>query len=131
MSEVGLYKLVGTSKTPDVELNVKLGHLTLQGRAIPDDAYLFFAELDKALERYLNSPCEETIVTVRFEYFNTSTSKWLLDMFRKLEQVHQKASVVTVKWFYDQDDEDMEESGQDFQAIIDLPFEILPMTDVE
>jgi hypothetical protein len=33
----------------------------------------------------------------------------------------QGGNSVRINWFYEEDDEDMEESGEDFQEIIDVP----------
>jgi len=61
---------------------------------------------------------------VALEYFNTSSSKCLLDIFRKLEAINQSGrSNVKVSWVYDSDDEDMMEAGEDYQALVKVPFE--------
>ena len=47
------------------------------------------------------------IVQVQLEYFNTSSSKCLLDLFKKLEALDS----LSVHWYFDSDDEDMLEAG--------------------
>ena len=65
------------------------------------------------------------MVNVRLEYFNTSSSKCLLDLFKKLERMNGDTSSVSVHWYYEVDDEDMAEAGEDYQAIIKLPFKMI------
>ena len=67
-------------------------------------------------------------MNVQLEYFNTSSSKCILDVFKKLESV--TGSEVSVKWYYEEDDEDMLEAGEDYEAIIDLPFEMIEVEEI-
>ena len=62
------------------------------------------------------------------EYFNTSSSKCILDVFKKLESIAD--SEVSIKWFYEEDDEDMLEAGEDYEAIIDLKFEMIEVEEL-
>jgi hypothetical protein len=68
---------------------------------------------------------------VQLEYFNTSSSKCILDVFKKLELVRTTGNDVTVLWHYEQDDEDMLEAGEDYQAIINLPFKMIQIEEVD
>ena len=56
------------------------------------------------------------------------SSKCILDVFKKLESV--SGSEITVKWHYEEDDEDMLEAGEDYEAIIDLPFEMIEVEEI-
>ena len=55
------------------------------------------------------------------EYFNTSTSKYLLQIMQQLETLFDKGVNVTIVWYYS--DEDMQELGNDYQQIVKVPFE--------
>jgi len=46
----------------------------------------------------------------------------LLDLFRKLEPLGDNA---TVLWHYEADDEDMLEAGEDYEAILSVPFRMV------
>ena len=67
-------------------------------------------------------------MSVQLEYFNTSSSKCILDVFKKLETL--SGTEVSVKWYYEEDDEDMLEAGEDYEAIIDLPFEMIEVEEI-
>ncbi|MFM9005247.1 MAG: SiaC family regulatory phosphoprotein, partial [Flavobacteriales bacterium] len=71
---------------------------------------------------YSRNPQAETTMHVQLEYFNTASSKCMLDLFRKLESVNSKT---TIQWFYEQDDEDMLEAGEDYEAIVNVPFKMI------
>ena len=97
----------GSAKTPVVEFSSN-GELLLKGRSIPENSIEFYKPLLEWLESYSESPNSTTVLSVQLEYFNTSSSKCILDVFKKLESV--SGSEITVKWHYEEDDEDMLEA---------------------
>jgi hypothetical protein len=113
--------LVASTKTPSVKFNAD-GHLELKGRSIPENSLDFYKPLLEWIESYVQHAQPETIVHVQLEYFNTSSSKCLLDLFRRLENIKSK---VTIHWYYEQDDEDMLEAGEDYEAIVNVPFKMI------
>jgi hypothetical protein len=115
-------KQEGSAKTPEVEFNAS-GELLLKGRSIPENSIEFYKPLIEWIESYSESPNSSTVLNVQLEYFNTSSSKCILDVFKKLESV--TGSEVSVKWYYEEDDEDMLEAGEDYQAIIKVPFTMI------
>ncbi|MBL6594251.1 MAG: DUF1987 domain-containing protein [Flavobacteriales bacterium] len=117
----------GSAKTPVVEFSSN-GELLLKGRSIPENSIEFYKPLIEWLESYSESPNSTTVLSVQLEYFNTSSSKCILDVFKKLESV--SGSEITVKWHYEEDDEDMLEAGEDYEAIIDLPFEMIEVEEI-
>jgi hypothetical protein len=80
------------------------------------------------IDKYGSSPKGKTEVNIKLEYFNTSSSKCILDVFKKLETV--KGTDMTINWFYEEDDEDMLEAGEDYQAIISIPFKMIEVAEM-
>lgn len=118
-------QLEGTGRTPEVSFNAQTGDLSISGRSIPENSIAFYQPLFDWLDEYITSPCPETTFEFNLEYFNTSSSKCILDMLRKLETLSEKQNDTTVKWYYDEGDEDMEESGNDFKSLISLDIELV------
>ena len=48
-----------------------------------------------------------------------------MDVFKKLESIHKSGNQLVINWYYEQDDEDMLEAGEDYQAIINVPFKMI------
>lgn len=115
-------KIEGTAKTPSVSFDPEKGELTIGGRSIPENSIDFYKPLLEWLDRYALEPAPVTVVNMRLEYFNTSSSKCILDVFKKLESIKKSGKDITVKWHYEEDDEDMLEAGEDYDAIIDIDF---------
>lgn len=120
-------KLEGTPKTPTVEFSANNGVLLLKGRSIPENSIEFYKPLINWIEDYSASAPSETVLNVQLEYFNTSSSKCLLDIFKRLERA---GDAVTINWYYEEDDEDMLEAGEDYDAIIDIPFKLIEVEEI-
>ena len=112
--------LEGTNKTPQLDFNSNEGRFLIAGRSIPENSIEFYKPLFEWLDNYVSQAKSNTILDVKLEYFNTSSSKCLVEIFRKLEALQQKNDNVLINWYYEEDDEDMQESGEDFQEIIDV-----------
>lgn len=122
--------LEGSAKTPSVTFNAGEGKLELKGRSIPENSVEFYKPLNDWIDSYGSNPKTQTVVDIKLEYFNTSSSKCILDLFKKLEGINGKGTDVSINWYFEEDDEDMEEAGEDYQAIISLPFKIIEVEEI-
>ncbi len=115
----------GTPKTPTVNFDAASGKVEIKGRSIPENSIEFYKPLVDWLEEYGKTPKELTEVNIQLEYFNTSSSKCILDVFKKLEVISKAGNEVIINWYYEEDDEDMLEAGEDYQSIIRIPFKMI------
>lgn len=122
---MGKIAIEGTSKTPTIIFNEEEGLLELKGRSIPENSIEFYKPLSEALDEYSKAPKDTTKVNIQLEYFNTSSSKCILDIFKKLEAIKLSGKDVVINWYYEEDDEDMLEAGEDYEAIIKVPFKMI------
>ena len=83
---MGDFILEGSAKTPVVELKSS-GDLLLKGRSIPENSIEFYKPIIDWIDSYSQSVSEKTVLSVQLEYFNTSSSKCILDVFKKLESL--------------------------------------------
>lgn len=113
-----------TEDTPRVLFNPEGNHFELSGRSLPEDAPSFYGPiLDWLDDYYGGSPLPTTTFDIKLEYFNTASSKLVLDFLMKLEEHHSAGNKTVVKWYFDEDDEDMQEAGEEFAELVGVPFE--------
>jgi hypothetical protein len=117
----------GSAKTPTIEFKAE-GALLIKARSIPENSIEFYKPLIDWIGTYGSTPKEVTEVNIQLEYFNTSSSKCILDVFKKLETLN--GTKVAINWYYEEDDEDMLEAGEDYQAIIDIPFKMIEVEEL-
>jgi hypothetical protein len=119
------FKIDAGAKTPHLYSDSEKGTIDISGKSIPENAVEFYRPVFEWLDAYIQQPQPETKVTVQLEYFNTSSSKCLLDIFRRLETLQNSGrGKVTIHWLYEEEDEDMMEAGDDYQTIVKIPFVI-------
>jgi hypothetical protein len=118
-------------KSPGIKFDTTAGIIELKGRSIPENSHLFYLPLLELVKKYASSPQKETLVNVHLEYFNTSSSKCILDIFKRLEKIHKAGeSVISINWFYEKEDEDMLTAGKDYQSMItSVPFKMIEITE--
>lgn len=113
------FELKETGTTPYVLLDSLNGVLTFEGRSIPENVIEFYHPIIKWIEEYSLSPLDETKVFFKLEYFNTSSSKRIFDVMKRVESITiQTGKSVTINWYYEEDDEDIFFAGSDYKALI-------------
>ncbi len=116
-------KIQGTEDTPKIILDAENDIMEISGRSLPEDVAVFYEPVLNWLKEYGENPNERTIFHFRLTYFNTASSKLLLDILMILEELKEKGNDVLIKWHYPEEDEDMEEAGDEYADIVDVPFE--------
>lgn len=116
-------KIQGTEDTPKIILDAENEIMEISGRSLPEDVSSFYEPVINWLNEYAEKPNKKTVINFKLTYFNTASSKLLLDILMKLEEMHEKGHDVLIRWHYPEDDEDMEEAGEEYADIVDVPFE--------
>jgi hypothetical protein len=116
-------KIQGTEDTPKIILDAENEVMEISGRSLPEDVSSFYEPVINWLNEYAEKPNKKTVINFKLTYFNTASSKLLLDILMKLEEMHEKGHDVLIRWHYPEDDEDMEEAGEEYADIVDVPFE--------
>jgi len=118
-------KIEPTHKTPKVFFDPEQNKFELSGRSIPEDSVGFYKKILDWIDEYGKQANAKTEFKFELEYFNTSSSKNILELLKKLEKIHQDGNEVRISWYYDEDDEDMEETGEDYQALLSVPLDLI------
>lgn len=115
-----------TSKTPVIDFNPESGILMIRGRSAPEDSRAFYKPIIAWCEGYSENPALRTVVEVQLEYFDTSSSKGLLDLLKRLKAIRDRQKEVEIIWHYESGDEDILEAGENFEQVTGLPFRLTP-----
>lgn len=113
-----------TKNTPFILFDPTVAILELRGRSSPNNSIDFYNTLFTSLDDYCSSGKMNVVVNIAFEYFNSSTSKIVFDLFKKLSIINKKGNHVSVNWFFDEDDDDMMEAGEDYADLVKLDFKL-------
>ncbi len=110
---------------PKVILDKEKGIFEIAGRACPENYMAFYAPIFKWLDDYSDNPNEHTVFVVKLFYYNTASSKALMKILQILAKIKKKGFGLTIKWYYNSADEDLMIAGEDYSALINIPFEFI------
>jgi Sec7-like guanine-nucleotide exchange factor len=115
-----LLERIQSETSPGIIMDPKKGFIRLSGRAIPNDAERIFRPVLDWMNEYIQSPKDLTVFECEMDYFNTSSQKYMADIFKMSNQLFKNGKNVKVIWKYSKEDEDMKLIGEQFQNIIDF-----------
>ncbi len=115
----------GTLKTPSIVSDVDKGLIEIKGRSNPENSSQFYKPLIEWVEKYSTNPSEKTVINIKLEHFNTSSSKCILDIFKKLEPIKKANGDIQVNWYFEEDDEEMMEAGETYGTMTIIPFRMI------
>jgi len=119
-----------TPLTPLVSFNWNEGILDLRGRSSPDNSLGFYNPVFQYLDNFLkNQVSADLTINVNLEYFNTSSLKCIFQILRKLAEIKKNGIEVIINWYYEEDDEDMLETGEDIADLLGIDFNFIAEDD--
>ena len=113
-------QLKATIDTPEVNFDERLNQLVIRGRSLPEDAWSFYKPILEWVQSLKLNGADPLTVELQLEYFNSSSSRYLLEFLSTLEK--KAKDRVQVIWISEEEDEVMEEKGKEFEGLLDLSF---------
>jgi hypothetical protein len=110
-----------SARTPAIDFDFGKNHLKLSGESYPEDVTEFYNPIFSALDAYLATLGNGNSCRFDFEliYLNSSSAKAIMMLMDKLEAAAAKGATVDVYWFYDKEDDTMQELGEEFGEDLD------------
>ena len=109
----------GTDDTPKVILDQKNGVFEISGRSLPEDAVEFYQPVLRWIDGYAKSPNPATEFIFKMEYSNTASAKLIQDVLIALAKIEG----IRIVWYFQSDDEDVEEAGREFSDHVGIAFD--------
>ena len=119
-----------TDSSPEIDMDLEHGMIEFTGRSLPANGEQFYGRVYRWLEEYLKQPRPETVVNMKMDYLDTSSSKHFFNIFDKLNAVCERGQKVHVNWHYETGDEEMAEAGKDFQSFFTLDFDFVEVKEL-
>jgi hypothetical protein len=119
-----------TETSPQVDLDLESGSIEFIGRSLPYNSEQFYARVYRWLDEYLQEPKDETTVNLKLDYLDTSSSKHLYNIFQKLDAISERGQKVQVNWHFESGDDEMAETGKDYQSFFRLDFTFIEVNEL-
>ncbi len=115
----------GDLTVPEILLDVENQVFCISGKSAPENVSKVYLPVNEWLDKYEKNPLPKTTFDFKFTYYNTASAKMILNLMVKLETILDSGYDMLVRWHYHHDDEDMEEAGEDYANIVNIPFEFI------
>lgn len=111
---------------PSIYLDYRTGMLEIAGESYMEDTYRFYSPVIEWLINYVKEQ-KPIIFNFKLNYFNTSTSRFILDILDILKNYKSNGGDVKIYWHYRQDDPDMVDEVKDFEeeSGVEIKLEII------
>ena len=118
-------KIESTEDSPQIILERESNILEISGRSLPEDVNTFYEPMMSWIEEYAKDPLDVTVFSFKLTYFNTASSKIILDILTHFEEMIEEGHKVMVRWHYLEEDEDMLEAGEEYSEMVDVTLEMV------
>jgi hypothetical protein len=99
---------------PQVHFDATTGNCEIVGESYLEETKEFYQKLVKWLQDYMTEVKGNITLSIKLTYFNTSTSRCLLDIFRILKTYQLQKHEVTVNWYVKHEEDFSVEEVEDF-----------------
>lgn len=120
-----LLEIPPTPKTPDICFNPETGIFSISGMSYPEYGREFYKPVIDWIEDYAKNPHKQTVVNIKFKYFNTSSAKSILALLQKINEIRLSGNDVSVNWHYELNDEQMIQDGENYSSLLNFPFNMV------
>lgn len=123
-SLVSNFKIEGTRTTPEISFDPYENSFSISGISIPENTPKFYEPVFKLFEELLETKKDNLKVKINLIHFNTSSSKVLFNLFKFIAKLDEIGNNVDIRWYCDEDDEDMQEIIEDYIDMLDIDIKV-------
>ncbi|HPY68313.1 MAG TPA: DUF1987 domain-containing protein [Bacteroidales bacterium] len=129
MTRLKTFSLEPTRRTPAIWLEP--GRLVILGRSISENPSKIYRPVYEWIREYFSKNRCETSVELGFEYINTSSTKWIYHIIKKIADSTNILENTRIMWYYEKGDEDMCELGFILSSLVGCPFTIAEVAELK
>jgi hypothetical protein len=127
--------LPATHNSPEINFSPEERIFFMRGISSPEDVRAIYYPVIEWFRNYTNGMIEDNHIhdsplrfQVDLEYYNSSSAKFLYDIFLELKRLSSSSVPVIVEWLYDEEDTDLQEAGSDIASLVNMEFTYIPKT---
>jgi len=113
--------------TPSIEFDINNKIFVISGESRPENVKDFFEPILLWINNYFSNVKNNDLhkFTIKLEYFNSSSAKFLLTLLKTIGQYYINGLNIEISWYYEKDDDDMKEAGEQMSEMAKIPFKFI------
>ena len=115
---------------PTIRVIPDLNDFLISGMSAPEDVRALYYPVIEWMDKFnselisgnykIFSETNPMILKIDLNYFNSASAKFLLDILLELKKIRESGTPVVVEWYYEEDDIDMKEAGEDLSELVEM-----------
>jgi len=127
-------KIEQTNTSPFINLNPELGIYVFAGYSRPENVREFYIPIidwlinfkNELIQKKKNETTQPPVsFDFQFVYFNSASAKFLYDVIIVLNEIQKEKIDLTIRWHYDEDDDELREAGEELSELAQVPFKFI------
>jgi hypothetical protein len=119
--------LEATKSSPEIDFDPDIGILKISGQSYPENAFKFYERIFAWLDEYFEKTDIVTVFEVNLIYLNTSSTKCMMDIMFKIDQMAKQDKGIIINWYYTGRNRNIRECGEEFKDDMSVEFNLLEM----
>ncbi len=123
---MNILKIESTNHTPEICFNPETSEYRIEGKSMPENAVEHYTPVLAWVNALAESELDNCNFEIRVSYLNTASSKVLFNVLKAIKIAKDNGKSVKITWYYDQDDDDLEDTGILFREQLGDVVELKP-----
>jgi len=130
------FYICSTNNTPEIHFSPVEDIFIIRGTSSPEDVRTMYYPVIEWINKFINEVIKgktnkytsEKPLKFKIDliYFNSSSAKFLFDIFSELKRLSLSGIPVVIEWFHDVEDYDLKEAGLDIASLVGMEFTYVP-----
>ena len=116
-------ELSPSNNTPHIILDVDSDVLLIEGKSFPEDSKEFYRPVIEWMDELKATNPRKIKICFNLFYLSSSSIISVKQFLMKAVELSNAGTQTTVLWSYDEDDDDIKKTGEDYQKLTKLNFE--------
>jgi len=122
-----------TEFTPRINFDPENNTFEISGFSRPENVIGFYRPVLKWLDEYYDNILSKNLdfnksvlnINLKMTYFNSASSKFLLDILLEFMKYHSRGSEVAINWYFEEGDDEIQESGEEISDMLGYSFNFI------
>lgn len=116
-------ELSPSNNTPHIILDVDSDVLLIEGKSFPEDSKEFYRPVIEWMDELKTTSPRKIKICFNLFYLSSSSIISVKQFLMKAVELSNAGTQINVLWSYDEDDDDIKKTGEDYQKLTKLNFE--------
>jgi hypothetical protein len=118
-------EIQASNNTPHIIFDADSNVFTIEGKSFPEDSKEFYRPVIEWMDEYKATNPKGIRISFNLFYLSSSSIISVKQLLMKVVELNAAGSAATIVWNYDEDDDDIKKTGEDYQKLTKLNFEFV------